>query len=210
MSPSKTSIITCNVPFGKSKFYMDGCLLKEETHIKHLGCFLSRNGSSKEHSKHLLNKLDSAIKGLIMIGLKSTEYSISTSVKLFNSIALPSALYGTETLPMNLSTIKSMDIKARRFFKHILICSRTIPNDILYGPKIGYDVPIATWLRNDLYDFAKETFSNSESKIIDTDFLIKKLNQHKASKANYAPMLWKSLILCTWLKMYESKIRLGV
>lgn len=133
MSLSKSVVMTVGCPFQSHEFTMNGSPLKEERQIKHLGCILSRNCSTLCQGNHLITKLESAIKGLMMIGLKSSEFSIMTSIRLFNTIALPSALYGTECLPLPLGVIRRMDVLSRKFFRHILCCVSHMPNDVLYG-----------------------------------------------------------------------------
>ncbi len=133
MSVAKTVIFTTGCPYQSQQFHMNGSPLTEEPQVKHLGCTLSRNASPLPHCNTLISKLQSAIKGLMMIGLKSSEFTISTSVKLFNTIAIPSAIFGTEALPLTLAVINKLDILSRKFFRHALMCVRNMPNDVLYG-----------------------------------------------------------------------------
>lgn len=82
------------------------------------------------------------------------------------------------------------------------------PNDILYGPKRGFDVPFREWLRQDLYDFAMDSFSSHKLGILDKKRLSELLKIHRNRQADYATLLWKSLVLCHWLEVYEKKIAL--
>lgn len=82
----------------------------------------------------------------------------------------------------------------------------TIPNEILYGPKRGFDVPFREWLRKDLYVFARETFESHDLGILNKEQLLKVLDLHKTGKVDYSTLLWKSLVLAKWLGIYSSKI----
>jgi asparagine synthase (glutamine-hydrolysing) len=107
-----------------------------------------------------------------------------------------------------LSLPSSMKVK-RGEKKYILkkALEGLIPNDILYGPKIGFNVPISNWLRNDLYEFARDSFSEHKLGILDTKGLLNVLEIHKAAKADYSSLIWKSLVLCHWFNLYQYKIK---
>lgn len=81
-----------------------------------------------------------------------------------------------------------------------------VPNKILYGPKRGFDAPFREWLRRDLYEFARTTFEDHGLGILDSSNLLDLLNQHRTRKVDYSTLLWKSLVLCHWLKIYRNKI----
>ena len=82
-----------------------------------------------------------------------------------------------------------------------------VPDEILYGKKRGFDVPYKQWLKTDLYDFARVTISSfPEDGLLDTKKLLHILELHKNGTGNYGPLLWKSLVLATWLSIYKSKL----
>ena len=81
-----------------------------------------------------------------------------------------------------------------------------VPNEILYGTKRGFDVPFREWLRNDLYDFAREQFMNADERFLNRSALLGILSKHKERKADYSTLLWKALVLTYWLKMYQNKL----
>lgn len=83
-----------------------------------------------------------------------------------------------------------------------------IPDEILAGKKKGFNVPFKEWLKTSLYEFAKEKFSSfkNSSEILDTAHLLKLLDDHKNNVKNHAVILWKALVLVTWLEIYKDKI----
>ncbi|MBX2966882.1 MAG: asparagine synthase (glutamine-hydrolyzing) [Cyclobacteriaceae bacterium] len=101
-------------------------------------------------------------------------------------------------------------LKVRKGQKKYLLkkaLENIVPREILYGPKRGFDVPFRTWLRSDLYSFAKDSFRENTSGILDFKGLEKILDIHRGAKADYAALLWKSLVLTYWLSIYKGKIK---
>lgn len=82
----------------------------------------------------------------------------------------------------------------------------TVPSQILYGPKSGFNTPISFWLKNDLYDFALDSFSNKCSFILDQKKCLEILKMHKSNQVDYSFLIWKILILNTWINIYRNKI----
>ncbi len=82
-----------------------------------------------------------------------------------------------------------------------------VPDEILYGKKKGFDVPYKEWLRGDLYNFTYSTFDELTSdSILNKGVLLKLLENHNKRLNDHGPILWKSLVLATWLKMYSHKL----
>jgi asparagine synthase (glutamine-hydrolysing) len=102
--------------------------------------------------------------------------------------------------------------KVRRGTKKYLlkkVLKGKVPQEILHGKKRGFDVPAYIWLQKDLYDFAKQTFAESANTgLLDAENLINILDKHKSNETGYGYLLWKSLVLAQWLKIYKSKIEL--
>jgi len=84
----------------------------------------------------------------------------------------------------------------------------TIPNQILYGPKNGFNTPISSWLKNDLYEFAKDSFQNNQNILLDKNKCLAILEEHKRNEKDYSFLLWKILVLNTWLSFYRDKLKL--
>lgn len=83
-----------------------------------------------------------------------------------------------------------------------------IPDEILYGAKKGFDAPYQQWLRKDLYVFAKEIFLKANDNIINKNHCLRLLDEHKDGIANHGIILWKTLILCYWIEIYEKSSKL--
>ena len=100
-------------------------------------------------------------------------------------------------------------VKVRHGEKKYLLkkaLANVVPDEILYGPKRGFDVPYKEWLKKDLYDFAAPSFSNSAIGIMNSSTLSTLLEAHKFGRKDYGPLLWKALVLSQWLNFYKDKI----
>ena len=82
-----------------------------------------------------------------------------------------------------------------------------VPNEILNAKKRGFDVPYKMWLKNDLYDFADAKFNElSFNNLFNKSVLKKLLDDHKNGLADHGPLLWKTLVLISWLELYKNKV----
>jgi len=75
---------------------------------------------------------------------------------------------------------------------------RYIPKKILDRPKRGFGVPIDSWLRYQLYDWAYERIYNKDyykGLPINQSEVIKLYQSHKSGKRNIQPLLWAILML---------------
>ncbi|WP_082232030.1 asparagine synthase (glutamine-hydrolyzing) [Halobacillus massiliensis] len=78
-----------------------------------------------------------------------------------------------------------------------------VPDHVLDRKKLGFPVPIRHWLRNELYDWAKDLITNSP-----TDYLINKqvvldlLEAHLQERGDYSRKLWTVLMFMVWHQVY--------
>jgi len=81
-----------------------------------------------------------------------------------------------------------------------------INEETFMRPKKGYPVPVRVWLKNELYDWAKDIIlSPYADEFIDKQGALKLLDDHRLGKAdNYRP-LWTLLTFITWYKLYVSR-----
>ena len=82
-----------------------------------------------------------------------------------------------------------------------------IPEHVLNRKKLGFPVPIRHWLRDELYDWAKNLIKSS-----DTDHLLHKsvifelLDKHKEGKHDYSRKIWTVLMFMLWHQIYVERI----
>jgi asparagine synthase (glutamine-hydrolysing) len=93
--------------------------------------------------------------------------------------------------------------------KHILkkaLASR-LPAEILNKKKIGFDIPLGPWLRNELREFVLDTLSPARLKrhgYLDEGFVRKILDEHMAGAHNHRQLLWPLVIFQFWHDRYIS------
>ncbi|EIM28948.1 asparagine synthase (glutamine-hydrolyzing) [Microvirga lotononidis] len=84
------------------------------------------------------------------------------------------------------------------------ILNSFVPNSIIDRPKMGFGVPIGTWLRGPLKSWAADLLFSSD---VRDDFLnektIKRMwGDHQSGTWNYADHLWRVLMLRSWQACY--------
>ena len=70
-------------------------------------------------------------------------------------------------------------------------------------PKLGYPVPVRVWLKNELYEWARDIILNSKADAyIDKNAALKMLEDHRSGKADNYRKLWSILVFITWYRLY--------
>jgi asparagine synthase (glutamine-hydrolysing) len=84
-----------------------------------------------------------------------------------------------------------------------------LPDDILDRKKMGFDIPLAEWLRNEIKPIAENTLFNASGGLSDYFQLdeIKKLwIQHQAGRQDNSLPLWNMLMFQMWWNNYMQPI----
>ena len=82
-----------------------------------------------------------------------------------------------------------------------------VPDDILDGPKTGFGVPYAQWLRTSLYGFAQAAVLDAkfvERFGLDRVKLERSFDDHRSGRRDRGFLLWKMLQLALWSREYLS------
>jgi len=82
-----------------------------------------------------------------------------------------------------------------------------LPHDIIYRKKQGFDAPIKEWLKNEWYDYIVMTFKQSsltQQNILNLNFILKLVEQHRNSRYNHARQIFNLLNLVLWHKRFFS------
>jgi len=84
-----------------------------------------------------------------------------------------------------------------------------VPAHVLHRPKLGFPVPTRPWLRDVMYDWARDLMVNSGTDhLIDTSAALELLAAHRAGPHDYSRKIWTLLVFMTWHGIFvEGRIR---
>lgn len=78
-----------------------------------------------------------------------------------------------------------------------------VPDSVLYNRKLGFPVPIRHWLKQELYEWAKETIIQSDTDyLIHKSYVLKLLETHRLGKLDVSRKLWTVLSFMIWHEIY--------
>lgn len=81
-----------------------------------------------------------------------------------------------------------------------------VNEETVMRPKLGYPVPIRVWLKNELYDWAKNIISSPYAdEYINKEEALKLLEAHRLGKGDYYKQLWLIITFITWYRIYVAE-----
>jgi asparagine synthase (glutamine-hydrolysing) len=91
--------------------------------------------------------------------------------------------------------------------KHILKKSleSLLPKEVLYRPKMGFNVPIDQWFRSELREYSRERLLNGrlmQEKLFNRQYLERILDTHSKTAINLSPHIWALLTLELWFEEF--------
>lgn len=112
---------------------------------------------------------------------------------------------------LNFSSSLPVDFKIRNGeTKWILrkILYKYVPRDLLERPKMGFGVPIDSWLRSELRDWAEDLLSNENLGDLFNMQLVENIwSEHLSGKKDHQHKIWCILMFSSWKKSFFSKVR---
>ena len=84
-----------------------------------------------------------------------------------------------------------------------------VPAHVLNRPKLGFPVPTRPWLREEMYDWARDIISSAGTgHLIDTQAALKLLDAHRDGPLDYSRKIWTLLVFMVWHGIFvEGRIR---
>jgi asparagine synthase (glutamine-hydrolysing) len=84
-----------------------------------------------------------------------------------------------------------------------------VPPHVLNRPKLGFPVPIRHWLKDVMYDWAREIIESSQAEeLIDKQAVLTLLDAHRAGPHDYSRKIWTLLVFLIWHGIFvEQRIR---
>jgi asparagine synthase (glutamine-hydrolysing) len=80
-----------------------------------------------------------------------------------------------------------------------------LPEKILQRGKQGFEVPIGEWFKNEFRSEFTETVSESETDMVDTDFVRELYREHVDGARDHAQFLWAVYVFLRWHKRMRKK-----
>ena len=89
--------------------------------------------------------------------------------------------------------------------KYILrqVLKKYLPENLTYGPKMGFSIPLDSWLRGPLQAWSEDLLDRDTIKAkgyFDYDHIISTWRKHKAGDINAGPILWNILMFQLWIE----------
>ena len=127
-------------------------------------------------------------------------------MSMANSLEVRAPLLDKEIIEFS-ATLPS-DMKFNKGEKKYILkqaLKKLLPDDILYRKKMGFSVPLADWLRDEIKDLAEDylfTKSNGIQSFFDMHVVQALWQQHQSSKADHSALLWSMLMFQMWWYNY--------
>ncbi len=83
---------------------------------------------------------------------------------------------------------------------------RHVPKDLIERPKMGFGLPLDSWLRHELKEWAGDLLSTQSIQsagYLNASLVEEKWNEHLSGKRNWQYLLWPVLMFQSWLDEYE-------
>jgi asparagine synthase (glutamine-hydrolysing) len=122
--------------------------------------------------------------------------SLETRVPLLDHVVMEHAA----RMP---SRIKLRDGEGKRVLKTAM--RPYLPGEILSRRKMGFGVPLATWFRRDLKDFARDVLTEPRTRqrgILRPESVARLLDAHQGGRRDHSSQLWSLICLELWFRTW--------
>ena len=114
--------------------------------------------------------------------------------------------YLEKNLAEYVTSVDSKNKNSKKILKNILY--KYVPKKLFSRPKMGFSIPLDTWLKGPLKEWANELLQKKEleNNYIDSKIVLQKWNEHLTEKRNWQYQLWPILIYQSWKNSLDCSI----
>lgn len=81
-----------------------------------------------------------------------------------------------------------------------------VPDHILHRKKLGFPVPIRHWLKNEMYDWARQLINDSHTgHLLNKQYILELFDKHCRGKMDYSRKIWTVLMFMLWHRVFIEK-----
>ncbi|HEX2418444.1 MAG TPA: asparagine synthase C-terminal domain-containing protein, partial [Micromonosporaceae bacterium] len=81
-----------------------------------------------------------------------------------------------------------------------------VPPQIVNRPKLGFPTPTRVWLREEMYDWARQILTNSAAgDLVDLGYARGLLEAHRRGEADHSRKVWTVLVFCVWYAIFVER-----
>ncbi len=142
------------------------------------------------------------LRGDILV--KADKMTMANSLELRVPFLDTEVFRVASTLPVELRiTRDASKVALRRALRDI------IPPHVLDRRKLGFPVPIRVWLKDVMYDWARDIITSSQTEhLIDRPYALSLLDAHRAGPHDHSRKLWTLLVFMVWHGIFvEERIK---
>jgi asparagine synthase (glutamine-hydrolysing) len=132
------------------------------------------------------------LRGDILV--KADKMTMANSLELRVPFLDPEVFRVAATIPLEEKVTRETTKHAlRRALRDI------VPAHVLDRRKLGFPVPIRHWLRDELYDWARQIIASSGTdEFLDTGGVLRMLDEHRAGPLDHSRRIWALLVFMLW------------
>jgi asparagine synthase (glutamine-hydrolysing) len=142
------------------------------------------------------------LRGDILV--KADKMTMANSLELRVPFLDPEVFRVASALPLDLRiTRDSTKVALRRALRDV------VPPHVLERRKLGFPVPIRVWLKDEMYEWAHDIITQSQTEhLIDRPYALSLLDGHRAGPHDHSRKLWTLLVFMLWHGIFvEERIR---
>ncbi len=81
-----------------------------------------------------------------------------------------------------------------------------VPPAIVNRKKLGFPTPTRVWLREEMYEWARDILAHSDAgDLLDLGYAAGLLEEHRRGEADHSRKIWTVLVFCVWHAIFVER-----